>query len=328
MAEEGTRSEAADAATQARQLPDSRNIFVSHRFPERQVDLGEVVMNFAEAGSPDNPALLLLPEQTGSWWSYEPVMGLLAENFHVFAVDIRGQGRSTWTPRRYSLDNFGNDLVRFIALVIKRPVVVAGNSSGGLLAAWLSAYAMPGQVRAALCEDAPFFASELVPAYGHSVLQAAGPAFELYRDFLGDQWSIGDWKGFVEAAKASPAKAMQLFPTPDEAPQNLKEYDPEWGRAFFEGTVALHCPHDRMLSQVKTPILITHHARTIDPETGELLGALSDLQAEHAQDIIRSAGVRVDYQSHPDALHMMHLFDPARYAEILTSWSATLPAND
>ncbi|GAA4098534.1 alpha/beta fold hydrolase [Nonomuraea soli] len=34
-------------------------------------------------------------------------------------------------------DSFGNDLVRFIDLAIKRPVVVAGNSSGGLVATWL-----------------------------------------------------------------------------------------------------------------------------------------------------------------------------------------------
>ena len=75
----------------------------------------------------------------------------------MFAVDLRGQGRSTRTPGRYSLNNMGNDLVRFIALAIGRPVIVSGNSSGGLLAAWLSAYAMPGQIRGVHCEDAPFF---------------------------------------------------------------------------------------------------------------------------------------------------------------------------
>jgi pimeloyl-ACP methyl ester carboxylesterase len=42
-------------------------------------------------------------------------MRLLAERFHVYAVDPRGQGRSTWTPGRYSLDLFGNDLVRLWA---------------------------------------------------------------------------------------------------------------------------------------------------------------------------------------------------------------------
>src|SRR6201992_1978718 len=109
--------------------PASRDVFVPHGFPEQQVDLGEVTMNYAEAGSPDLPALLLIPEQTGSWWSYEEAMRLLAADFHVFAVDLRGQGRSSWTPKRYSLDNFGNDLVRFIALVVQRPVIAAGNSS-------------------------------------------------------------------------------------------------------------------------------------------------------------------------------------------------------
>jgi pimeloyl-ACP methyl ester carboxylesterase len=308
--------------------PASRDVFVPHGFPEQQVDLGEVTMNYAEAGSPDLPALLLIPEQTGSWWGYEEAMRLLSADFHVFAVDLRGQGRTSWTPKRYSLDNFGNDLVRFIALVVQRPVIAAGNSSGGLLAAWLSAFAMPGQIRAALCEDAPFFASELVPAYGHPIRQAAGVMFELYRNYLGDQWSVGDWAGLVAAVRTSPSKMLQLFPLGDEPSQNLKEYDPEWARVFYEGIVALNCPHDRMLPQVKTPVLMTHHGRMVDPETGDLLGALSDFQAERARSLMESAEVKVDYVSAPDALHMMHQFDPPRYAKILTEWAATLPAGD
>ncbi|MFG1922203.1 alpha/beta fold hydrolase [Cryptosporangium sp. NPDC048952] len=297
--------------------------FASHAYPEQHVDLGEVRLNYATAGSPENPALLLIPEQTGSWWVYEEAMGILAENFQVFAVDLRGQGRSTWTPKRYSLDNFGNDLVRFLSVVVGRPAIVAGNSSGGVLAAWLSAYALPGQVRGALCEDPPFFASELVPAYGHSIRQAAGPLFALFRDHLGDQWSVGDWAGYCAAANAS-SSPMAGFFRAEEIPQHLKEYDPEWARVFYEGTVALHCPHELMLTQVKSPILVTHHARSIDPVSGSLIGALSDEQAGQARRLIASAGVRVDYESVPDALHMMHQFEPARYAKILSGWAATL----
>jgi pimeloyl-ACP methyl ester carboxylesterase len=302
--------------------------FVSHAFPEKQVNLGEIVMNYAEAGSPNQPALLLVPEQMGSWWSYEPCMPLLARAFHLFAVDLRGQGRSSWTPRRYSLDNLGNDLVRFISLVIRRPVLVAGCSTGGLLAAWLSAYAMPDQIRAVLCEDTPFFASELVPACGHNIRQSAGPAFELYRNYLGDQWSVGDWKGFLAAAASSEAPIMKLimkvFPSQPEPPQNFKEYDPEWARAFYEGTVALNCPHDRMLAQVKTPLLLTHHAHFIDAGTGDLVGTLSDLQAERAKQLVSAAGMRFDYQSHPRAPHMMHQHDPVLYTKVLSEWAATL----
>jgi pimeloyl-ACP methyl ester carboxylesterase len=93
-------------------------------------------------------------------------MPRLAEHFEAFAVDLRGQGRSTRTPGRYTLDNMGNDLVRFIDIVIGRATYVSGLSSGGVLAAWLSAYAKPGQVIAALYEDPPLFASELRPVMG------------------------------------------------------------------------------------------------------------------------------------------------------------------
>lgn len=303
----------------------SPDVFVPHDFPETRIDLGEIQLNYAQAGTPDKPALLLIPEQTGSWWTYEPAMHLLAEHFHVHAVDLRGQGRSTWTPKRYSLDTFGNDLVRFIALAIQRPVIVAGCSSGGVLAAWLAAYAMPGQIRAALCEDAPLFSSELAPAHGHGIRQGAGPVFELYRDHLGDQWRVGDWTGLTAAARTSPHQILRMFDMPDQPPQNIKEYDPEWSRAFAEGTVGLNCPHDIMLAQVKAPVLLTHHAHTTDPDTGEEIGALSDRQARQAMAIMREAGVDVQYQSFPDAAHAMHHTEPARYTAVLTSWAAALP---
>src|SRR4051794_14403546 len=133
--------------------------YVTHAFPEQVVDLGEVEMNYACAGDPAKPALLCIPGQTESWWGYEAAMPRLAEHFEVHAVDLRGQGRSTRTPGRYTLDNMGNDLVRFIDAVIGRPVIVSGLSSGGVLSAWLSAYAKPGQVAACCYEDPPLFSS-------------------------------------------------------------------------------------------------------------------------------------------------------------------------
>jgi len=305
------------------------DVFVPHTFPEKQIDLGEITMNFVEAGSAENPALLLVPQQTGSWWSYEPSIALLAERFHVFAVDMRGQGRSSWTPRRYSLDNFGSDLVRFIALAIGRPTIVSGCSSGGVMAAWLAAYAMPGQIRGAICEDGPLFASELVPSFGHNVRQhEVGAMFEMWHRFLGNQWSVGDWDGFVQAsAKSSVAvMAKNMFPEPAEPPQFMKEYDPEWAGAFYNGTVAVNCPHDVMLAQVKVPMLITHHMRSVDPESGVLgPGAMTDAQVRRAISLVESAGRRCDYQDHPTAMHMMHQFHPELFAKVVGAWAATLP---
>lgn len=39
---------------------------------------------------------------------------------------------------------------------------------------------------------------------------------------------------------------------------------------------------------------------------------------------MEAAGVKADYESVPEASHMMHQSDPARYAEIFTRWAAAL----
>src|SRR6476646_9377125 len=201
--------------------------YVAHEIPEQLVDLGEIEMNYATVGDAGSPALLLIPGQTESWWGYEAAMPRLAEHFEVFAVDLRGQGRSTRTPGRYTLDNMGNDLVRFIDVVIGRPTIVSGLSSGGVLSAWLSAYAKAGQVVAAHYEDPPLFASQVSPATGQGIRQGIGAMFNLWSTYLGDQWSIGDWDGVAAAAPDFlPAWMQALFPPGgDEPPQILKEYD-------------------------------------------------------------------------------------------------------
>jgi pimeloyl-ACP methyl ester carboxylesterase len=299
--------------------------YVPHAFPEHLADLGEVQMNYATAGAPSKPPLLLIPGQSESWWGYEPAMPMLAEHFEAFAVDLRGQGRSTRTPGRYTLDNMGNDLVRFIDLVIGRPTFVSGLSSGGVLSAWLSAYAKPGQVVGAHYEDPPLWSSETEPATGQGVRQGIGATFRLWSTFLGDQWSIGDWDGLRAAAPdILPAWMQAIFTPPEEPPQNLKEYDPEWGRAFWTGTVAASCDHERMLRSVKVPVLLTHHFRQADEGTGVLMGALSDVQATRARELLAQAGVPVDYRSFDRMGHSMHGQDPRLFTDTVADWATKI----
>lgn len=297
--------------------------YIPHAFAEQLADLGEVEMNYATAGASSRPALLLIPGQTESWWGYEQAMPLLAEQFHVYAVDLRGQGRSTRTPGRYTLDNMGNDLVRFIDVVIGRETFVSGLSSGGVLSAWLSAYAKPGQVLAAHYEDPPLFTSQVEPATGQGIRQGIGVIFWLWSTYLGDQWSIGDWDGAVAAAPEVLPQWMQpAFIPPGTPPQTIKEYDPEWGRAFHSGTVAASCDHERMLRSVKVPVLLTHHFRKVDPESGCLMGALSDLQANRVRELLTAAGVTVDYRSFELMGHSMHGQDPSLFARTVVDWAS------
>ncbi len=311
---------------------DHPDLFVDHDFPEHLVDLGEIRMNYAVAGESTNPAVLLIPGQSESWWGYQEAMKLLAERYQVYAVDLRGQGRSTWTPGRYSLDLFGNDLARFIDRVIGRPVVACGLSSGGVIAAWLSAYAAPGQLRAAYYEDPPLFTSETNPAVGQSIRQGIGDIFRIWHKWLGPQWSIGDYAGVQKALgqELSPwLHRMQLAGgvrnDATEPPQHLREYDPEWGDAFVSGRVGVNCDHDAMLRQVKVPVLFTHHFHLEDPETGNLIGAISDLQVAYVRRLIEGTGNPFTLRTFPEMAHSMHGTDPATYAETLDQWVTELP---
>lgn len=304
------------------------SIFKKHAFPEHIVDLGEIRMNYAVAGSDSNPAILLIPAQAESWWGYEDAMRLLAESYQVYAVDLRGQGRSTWTPGRYSLNNIGNDLVKFIDLVVKRPVIVSGLSSGGVLSAWLSAFAKPGQVLACVYEDPPLFASELTPAVGHGIRQTiGGPIFKIWHKWLGPQWSVGDADGMHKAmthelpgwlnrAMAAMMAETKIGPVPPE----LAEYDPEWAGAFWTGSVMAGCDHENMLRHVKVPVLFTHHYRRVDADSGGLNGAISDLQVEHVRKLVEGGGNSFAYRSFPQMPHLMHVHDPACYVVTVTAW--------
>jgi pimeloyl-ACP methyl ester carboxylesterase len=309
---------------------DHDELFVPHGLPEHIVDLGEIRMNYAVAGDPSNPAVLLIPAQTESWWGYEQAMRLLADRYQVWAVDLRGQGRSTWTPGRYSLDIFGADLVRFIDRVIGRPVVACGLSSGGTIAAWLSAYAAPGQIRAAVYEDAPLFASQADPAVGPSIRQSIGPMFRLWHKWLGSQWSIGDFAGMQQAIGGEVpgwmlAALQHMAPAgaggpPTAPPQDLLEYDPEWGDAFASGRATVNCDHDTMLRQVKVPVLFTHHFHYVDPDTGNLVGSLTDQQVHRVRQLVEGAGNSFTYRAFPDIPHSMHGSDPTTYVDTVTAW--------
>lgn len=128
-------------------------------FVERRFDADGVGINYV-VGPEHGLPLVLLPAQMGTWETYEPVLVQLSRSFQVWAVDLRGHGRSTWTPGDYSWSSFGADMTAFLDEVVARPAIVSGNSSGGLVALWCAAN-LPDRVRAAVLEDAPVFSAEL-----------------------------------------------------------------------------------------------------------------------------------------------------------------------
>ena len=124
----------------------------------RTVDLDEVQIHYAEAPGP-GPALVILHGITGSHGSFLPLMPALAEQAHVYAIDLRGHNLSGRAPGAYQVPDYGRDVVAFLRTVVGRPAVVAGHSLGGLIAVWLAAQA-PDWVRCVLLEDPPLYITQ------------------------------------------------------------------------------------------------------------------------------------------------------------------------
>ena len=119
-----------------------------------EVDLiqaGEVRLAYRESGPPSAaPVVLLhaLGEDSGDW---SEVALALSGSWHVYAVDLRGHGRSDW-PGTYSLPLLRDDIVRFLDALGLREVTLIGHSLGGAVA-YLLAMRYPERVLRMVLED-------------------------------------------------------------------------------------------------------------------------------------------------------------------------------
>lgn len=112
---------------------------------------GEVWLAYRGSGPPSAaPVVLLhaLGEDSGDW---NEVARALSGSWHVYAVDLRGHGRSDW-PGTYSLPLLRDDVLRFLDALGLRQVTLIGHSIGGAVA-YLLAMQYPERVLRMVLED-------------------------------------------------------------------------------------------------------------------------------------------------------------------------------
>ena len=101
-------------------------------------------------GGPGTP-IVCLHGVTGNAWSWAGAAPLLAAAADVLALDLRGHGRSDWSPDGdYATATLADD----VAAIVDGPVDVVGSSWGGLVGATLAAR-RPDLVRRLVVVDVP-----------------------------------------------------------------------------------------------------------------------------------------------------------------------------
>jgi pimeloyl-ACP methyl ester carboxylesterase len=76
----------------------------------RLVDVGEVRLHVAELGDDAAPPLLLVHGWPQSWWCWRRVAPLLAADFRVLMVDLRGHGWSDAPAGGYEKERLASDM--------------------------------------------------------------------------------------------------------------------------------------------------------------------------------------------------------------------------
>lgn len=296
--------------------------------------IGEVDWNYAE-GPENGPPLLLLHAQHMEWFSYSRVLPSLAERFHVIAVDCPGHG-NTVVPQRYPMtgNRIGADLAAFIETTFSGPAYVSGNSSGGLLTAWLAAY-RPDMVRAIVLEDPPLFSAE----YPRIKTTIADRSFTICSDATrrGDvddfllYWIHGNRAFFTSNVAPGSAflltQAVKAFRAVQRGQpvdigllrndtvrlflRGMDQYDPRFGAAFHDGSWNAGFDHAEALAKISCPVLLMQANFSVLPD-GTLNGAMTQEEADKAVSLLANGHYR-----RVDATHVVHLDDPDLYVDYL-----------
>ena len=115
----------------------------------------EIAINYIHVPR-SGPALVLLHGAGSEWQSFLPLLPTLARKFQVYAIDLRGHGKSTWATSGYCVHDYARDIECFLSKQILEPAVLYGHSLGALISIFLAARS-PSLVRALILGDPPFY---------------------------------------------------------------------------------------------------------------------------------------------------------------------------
>jgi pimeloyl-ACP methyl ester carboxylesterase len=119
---------------------------------EKTFNAKAVKLNYVEYGASSGKALVMLHGGAWRWQEYLSLIPSLGRRWHIYALDLRGNGRSGWVPGKYRLEDFADDIAEFVSR-LNAPAALVGHSLGGAIALMVAARC-PDKVKGLIIEDA------------------------------------------------------------------------------------------------------------------------------------------------------------------------------
>jgi pimeloyl-ACP methyl ester carboxylesterase len=231
------------------------------------------------------PALILVHGITDSRHMWDPLVGPLAEDFKVIAVDLRGHGESERRPP-YDVTTLADDVHSVVdAVGAIEPLLVGHSLGGAVVSIYAATYPTRGVVNIDQMLQLAGFKDALTSI--EPMLRGDAATFaSLMRDITGDYGPLSESERARIAAQSSPEQDVVLG---------------VWGPVLTSDMAALDALVDATASAISVPYLALH-GRDPGPAYAEWL-------AGHVE------GSTLEVW--PDHGHFPHLVEPQRFLDRL-----------
>lgn len=247
-----------------------------HGLEEKSFETGEITLNYAE-GEDNGPPLVLLHGLGRRWQVFLPLIPSLSLRWHIYALDLRGHGKSGHISRGYRGTQYSEDVVSFLRQRVTEPAVVFGHSLGGMAAMWVAAH-LPELVRAIILGDSMISGADFTESY--------------YPMLFGGLRDLASKGGTLEEIARGLAEIKLKLPGLDELvrigdlPGNdqafllwwarcVKQVDPDTYAMSLDGTSLEGWDGEGLLRAIKCPTLLLQAS----PQLG---GLMSDADVQLA----------------------------------------------
>jgi pimeloyl-ACP methyl ester carboxylesterase len=242
---------------------------------EKTFDAGIVTLNYAE-GPPSGPPLVLLHGGGDRWQYFQPLLPALKSHGHVYALDLRGHGKSGRVPGSYRPEEYVVDVTAFVERQLDEPVILFGHSLGGWVAL-LTAAQLGDKVRALVLGDPPLNVNHFV-------------------QFEGSEAQVGMWRALrnaLQPARSVPELASALAEMTGQEAAGLHEWaealnqtDPDVILYHAEGRIDEYVRNvdlEGALCRLACPVLLiqgdpAHGAMIADEDAERVLSLLTNGQ--------------------------------------------------
>ncbi|MDR3007322.1 MAG: alpha/beta hydrolase [Sphingobacterium sp.] len=101
-------------------------------FTNNYTTINDLSIHYVSGGTGE--PFILIPGYPETWWAYHHVMPILAENYQVIVVEIRGMGSSDKPENGYEKKNIAKDIYELVKYLGFEKVFIAGHDIGAHVA--------------------------------------------------------------------------------------------------------------------------------------------------------------------------------------------------